>query len=447
MCAPLFWVGGAAIAVAAVLFVGFAAPANAATEKVVYAFKGGSDGLQPQASLIDVKGILYGTTVLGGTGTCPGGCGTVFSVSESGNEKVLHSFQGGSDGAMFISMAGLIAVKDTLTGTYTLYGTTDSGGGTGCIVGYSSCGTVFSITPSGTYKVIYSFKGGSDGLTPYGGLIAVNDRLYGTTVFGGGTGCGGGGSGTVFSVTPGGTEKVLYSFKGGSDGALPYEGLTAVKNTLTGTYTLYGTTTGGGGTGCGGYGTVFSVTPSGTEKVLYVFKGGSDGSLPLTGVIALKNTLTGTYTLYGTTDYGGGTGCAPFPGCGTVFSIAPSGKEKVLYRFTGGSDGGNPQAGLIAVKNTLTGTYTLYGTTLFGGGGAKVCGQPGCGTVFSVTPSGTEKVLYAFKGGSDGENPDAGLIAVKNTLTGTYRLYGTTAGGGGTGCGGYGCGTVFSVTP
>jgi len=136
--------------------------------------------------------------------------------------------------------------------------------------------------------------------------------------------------------------------------------------------------------------------------------------------------------LYGTTE-SGGTDCHDNGiGCGTVFSISPSGSEKVLYAFKGGSDGEAPFADLIYFRGAL------YGTTAFGGGSG--CNGNGCGTIFKLAPDGTETVLHAFAGGNDGASP-AGLINIDGTM------YGTTGSGGGTGCGGTGCGTVFSITP
>ena len=93
--------------------------------RVLYRFAGGSDGAQPVAALIDVNGILYGTTENGGGSGCKKlGCGTVYSITTSGAEKVLHSFAGGSDGAY--PAAALVDVNGTL------YGTTENGGGSGC---------------------------------------------------------------------------------------------------------------------------------------------------------------------------------------------------------------------------------------------------------------------------------------------------------------------------
>ncbi len=271
----------------------------------------------------------------------------------------------------------------------------------------------FSITPGGKEKVLHSFAGGSDGQNPQAELINVNGTLYGTTKYGGASGSGG--WGTVFSITPGGKETVVYSFAGGSDGAYPHAGLLNAKGTLYGTTSLQG-----GSCGCG---TVFSITPGGTETVLHSFAGGRDGAYPAAGLLNVKGTL------YGTTNVGG-KDCT-FYGCGTVFSITPGGTETVLQRFGPRRESGaNPAAGLINVKGTL------YGTTYDGGGHGCRDVTNACGTVFSITPGGTETVLHTFAGGSDGQNPQAGLINVKGTL------YGTTKYGGAKNVG-----TIFSITP
>jgi uncharacterized repeat protein (TIGR03803 family) len=151
----------------------------------LHSFGSGSDGRFPQAGLIDVNGTFYGTTDGGGSYPCNGfyqGCGTVFSITMNGTEKVLHSFGSGSDGSA--PQASLIDVKNTL------YGTTSSGGTYGD-------GTIFSITMNGTEKVLHSFGSGSDGSTPQASLIDVKGSLYGTTGLGGTHG-----DGTVFSLTP-----------------------------------------------------------------------------------------------------------------------------------------------------------------------------------------------------------------------------------------------------
>lgn len=285
-----------------------------------------------------------------------------------------------------------------------LYGTALEGGRHGH-------GTVFSIAPGGPLIVLHGFRYGADGNRTDGGypsarLIDVSDMLYGTTRRGGAYN-----GGTVFSITPTGKEKVLYSFGNGTDGIDPAAPLIELNGTF------YGTTIHGGS----GYCTVFTITPSGTEKVLYSFAGGTDGAYPSSPLVEVNGTL------YGATGEGGGTGCSAGNGCGTVYSITLSGSEKVLYRFVTGTGGVNPSGGLIDVNGTL------YGTTAFGGAVQK-CGGGGCGTVYSITTAGSENVLHSFGNGHDGIGPYTGLIKVKG------KLYGTTQNGGA-----YNRGTIFSV--
>jgi uncharacterized repeat protein (TIGR03803 family) len=311
----------------------------------------------------------------------------------------------------------------------------------GCGGSHSSIGTT-GVLPQGSTSatgaaqgrsgiasetVIYPFQGSSrgtvDGWYPEAGLINVNGTLFGTTIFGGT-----GKVGTIFSVSPSGEEHVVYSFKNGSDGTKPLDSLIALNGML------YGTTSSGGGTMCSlGCGTVFSVDPSsGKERILYRFTGVSDGSNAPAGLVAVNGTL------YGTTDGGGDPTCQ----CGTIFSVNPvSGLERVLYRFKGGSDGEDPHAGLLALGNTL------YGTTYEGGTVKCPEGIAGCGTVFAFNISSRrERVVHRFSDNvTDGGNPRAPLIYMKGLL------YGTTAGGGIGGCpqpyGSSSCGTVFSLDP
>ncbi|MGA7284417.1 MAG: choice-of-anchor tandem repeat GloVer-containing protein [Candidatus Cybelea sp.] len=376
---------------------------NAAPFTHLYSFKGGADGAQPFAGLIELHGTLYGTTAYGGTG-CSGtsGCGTVFESTPSGQETVLYRFQGGKDGAN--PYAGLVDANGAL------YGTT-AGGGAGCS-GSGGCGTVFKITTSGKETVLYSFKGAPDGLAPIANLTVLNGTLYGTTRAGG-TGCSGSsGCGTVFRITTSGKETVLYSFQGEErekDGAIPLAGLTRLKGAL------YGTTVSGGH---GNLGTVFKVTASGRVTVLYRFW--RNGYEPHAGLTNVEGTL------YGTT-YHGGANLQ-----GTVFEITTVGKERVVYNFKGGKDGGAPDADLIELNGTL------YGTTPLGGGRREN------GTVFQISAAGTEHVIHAFERKRDGIDPQSKLIAVSGAL------YGTTVGGGGVVCTSFvpsGCGTIFEVTP
>ena len=352
----------------------------------------------------------------------------VVGVSSGGAAQTfstLYTFTGDIDGGFPAS--GLIF---DVAGN--LYGTTYFGGGSGC--GGFGCGTVFKLTPNGdgTYSeiVLWSFAGGSDGQGPLAGLVFdTSGNLYGTTYYGGGSGCGGSGCGTVFIVFPDGTEIVDYSFAGAPDGANPVAGLV-----FDNSGNLYGTTPAGGNSGCGGNacGIVFQVAPDGTESVLYSFTGTgfSDGANPQAGLIFDG----GSGNLYGTTAAGGGSGCG-VGGCGTVFQVAlPSPFETVLYSFTGIPDGSDPLAGLI-----IGPSGGLFGTTATGGNSA--CPGGGCGTVFERFADGTEGVLYTFAGGTDGAIPYGGLI-----MDAAGNLYGTTSAGGGSGCGGNGCGTVFKLT-
>ncbi len=246
----------------------------------------------------------------------------------------------------------------------------------------------------------------------------MNGTLYGTTTAGGKYGIRYGGFGTVFSITTGGKENVLHSFGKGSDSIEPSADLIDVKGTL------YGTTQNGSAYGCG---TVFSITTDGTETVLHSFGKGADGCFPFAGLVDVRGTL------YGTTAYGGTYACYLGSSCGTVFSITLEGSEKVLHSFGNGTDGAEPQARLLGVNGTL------YGTTV--GGGKYGIKYGGDGTVFSITRSGTEKVLHSFGEGTDGNSPFAGLIDVDGTFFGT-----TSAGGAHDSCTSNSCGTVFSIT-
>ncbi len=349
--------------------------------RVVFSFGDnpyGYDGAGPVAGLINVNGALYGTTSGGGTHTCSASgveCGTVFGLSTTGLEHVLHDFSGTPDGNF--PYAGLVDMNGTL------YGTTANGG----TYGY---GTVFSITTGGTETVLHSFGYGSDGAQPMAGLVAVKGTLYGTTQQGGTDDLG-----TVFRISPSGKEQVLHSFTGyPDDGEYPVAALLDAKGTL------YGTTESGGAGG----GAIFSITPAGKETMLYNFPEVADGTAPEASLIDVKGTLYSTTAGGGSADWG------------TVFSISKSGtNERVLHSFSdSGSDGFRPASGLVAVNGIL------YGTTPKGGIATV-------GTIFRVNEkTGAERVLHSFNIGyeNDGVYPEAGLINVNGTL------YGTTAEGG-----------------
>jgi uncharacterized repeat protein (TIGR03803 family) len=290
----------------------------------------------------------------------------------------------------------------------------------------------FAVTPKET--VLHRFKGGSDGAYPEASLIEDSaHNLYGTTASGGTSHLG-----TVFEVSPPGTawtETVLYSFAGGNDGAYPYSDLIFDK-----AGNLYGTTLLGGGPSCYGdlgCGTVFQLAPPATqgapwtETVLYRFTGGSDGGGPFAGLI-----MDSKGNLYGTTFEGGAFVCRKTR-CGTVFELSPPitqggpWTEVVLYSFGKGSDGTHP------VGNLAFGLRgAIFGTTSTGRSKAKY------GTVFKLRPPATqggpwtEEVLYRFTDLSDGGFPSAGLVTDKSG-----NLYGTTSAGGPSGDG-----VVFEIS-
>jgi uncharacterized repeat protein (TIGR03803 family) len=375
---------------------------------LLHDFKGSPDGNSSLAGLIrDAKGNLYGTTTGGGSS----GVGTVFKANGAGKETVLYSFAGTPDGA---SPHGAL-IRDSAGN---LYGTT-YGGGT------SNFGTVFRVDPTGHETVLYSFLGSAegDGFNPEGSLIMdAAGNLYGTTALGGAQS-----SGMVFKLAPDGsggwTESVLYSFVGGLDGIYPAGGL--VRDPAG---NFYGTTP-NGGVGCrgAGCGVVFKVSPSGKEAVLYRFTGtGGDGSLPAGNL--LRDAATGD--LYGTTGFGGTANL------GTVFKLDPAGNETVLYSFLGPRVGGDGASPVASPLRDAAGN--LYGTTYYGGVRANF------GTVFKLDPAGNETVLYRFTGGTDGGYPSGGLVQdAAGILYGTTTLSGIETGS----CAPLGCGSVFKLTP
>jgi uncharacterized repeat protein (TIGR03803 family) len=383
----------------------------------------------------------------------------------------LHSFTGGSDGAS--PDAGLVLSGNTLYGAAysgANYGTvfkvnTDSTGfkvlesfdglnneagpetrlllSGNILYGASAgpgttTGTLFAINTNGTgFTTLHIFTElsgpsytNSDGAWEYGTLMLSGNTLYGTTYSGGS-----GGSGTVFAVNTNGTGFTnLHSFTATSVSYDPYgtysppyinsDGAFPADALILSGNTLYGTTYSGGSSG---WGTVFALNTDGTGFTnLYRFTGGSDGAFPIAGLI-----LSGS-TLYGTA-WGGGSGGGS-SGNGTVFAVSTNGTEfRVLHSFTAGtgsipnlinSDGAVPPNGALVLSGN-----TLYGAAFYGG-------SSGNGTVFAVNTNGTGfTILHSFTGPSDGARPYAGLTLSGNTL------YGTANGGGSSGDG-----TVFSLS-
>jgi len=360
-------------------------------ETVLYTFTGGPGGGNANSALIrDPAGNLYGTATNGGTANA----GVVYELKKAGTgftEKVLYNFTGAPDGSY--PWAGV--VRDWAGN---LYGTTQAGGS-------ANLGTVYELDTSGTETVLYNFPGPADGSNPNAGVIACDStgNLYGTTYYGGPAN-----AGVVYKLDATGHETVLHSFTGGPDGGNPWAGVICDS-----AGNLYGTTVNGGKANAG---VVFMLDTTAHETVLWSFTGGSDGGHPNAGVI---RDSAGNF--YGTTVYGGNTVQCPAQyspaGCGVVYKLDALGNETVLHSFSGGADGGNPEAGVIRDS-----AGNLYGTTT--GGGTENC-YLGCGVVFELGAANQETVLYSFMGGPDGFYPKAGVIRDS-----AGHLYGTTAGGG-----------------
>ena len=470
------WISSASrtLAISAAL-VSLASTMSAAgrKEKVLYSFV--ANGFGPQGNLVfDKAGNLYGTTPLAGPNICvSGGCGAVFQLippkqhGGSWTESVLYNFRGRKydDGNEAV---GLIADNSgNLYGT-AIWGGRGQCGGKGGIVG---CGVVYELSPpkqeggAWTEKVLYSFRGGSDGADPFGNLVFDRaGNLYGAASGGGDSACFDG-CGTIFELSPPQTqggqwnEKVLYTFKGSTDsqspnGSLIFDGVGAI----------YGTTL--GYQSCGPQvkdcGVVFKLNPPTNKdgrwkkQLLHRF-GGPDGNQPYSGVI-FDATET---TLYGTTFLGGSQVCTY--GCGVVYSLTPGSNGKWMYAkvhgFTSGGEGSGPLAGLVMDQ-----LGNLYGTTTGGG----VYDQ---GRVFKLAPSsgmdglmagnGTGNpgssesvrtghgwvfsILHSFAGSPDGSFPFNGSSV---TFDDVGNLYGATySGGTSQNCGTDGCGTVFEISP
>jgi uncharacterized repeat protein (TIGR03803 family) len=238
-----------------------------------------------------------------------------------------------------------------------------------------------------SFTVLYTFNGGSDGGFPAGDLIfGVGGDLYGTTYRGGANGMG-----TIFRLSTSGQQRVIYSFKGNPDGAYPVSGLT--RDTVG---NLYGTTFFGGEF----YGTAFKLDTSSAESLLYTFTGGADG---YGGRGTLLRDPVGN--LFGTTQYGGAD-------YGAIFRIDTAGKQKVVYTFTGGADGAYPVSGLIRDSSG-----NLYGTARGGGNG--------CGVLFKLDSTGKFSVIHAFNDLVEGCWPWGGVVRDD-----AGNFYGTTAYGG-----------------
>jgi len=325
---------------------------------VLYSFTGGADGGEPYKGVtLDVQGNLYGTAVTGGTGSCEGGCGVVYKLTNSGgswSQSVIHYFSGGNDGSG--PGAGL-----TIDNHGNLYGMAPTGGANGL-------GVIYRLNPdtSGNwkFKVIHTFTGGTDGATGSAGrLLLHSGHLYGVATAGGANG-----KGAAFELTPSQAGEwnlnTIYAFKGQPDAGFPYGGLL-----LDASGNLYGTTY---YDGANNLGSVYQLSPAATgqwkEKVLYSFKGGRNGQNSISNLV-----FDAAGNLYGTTSEGGAASS-----CGTIFKLAPGANgmwtESVTHRFHGPPDGAFAYNGMVADS-----TGNFYGATVHGGTGDD-------GAIYKFTP-------------------------------------------------------------
>jgi len=327
-------------------------------------------------------------------------------------ETILHNFTGATNDGADPQQVGLLSLNGKFYGD-SLFG------------GANGLGEVFAMTPrsNGTWRVsvLYSFTGGTDGQYPLGLLVADSaGNLYGVTPTGGALSAG---VAYKLSKTSNGSWQltVLWSFGGAGDAAYPFAGLAIDKSG-----SLYGTTTNGG---LYGQGTVFELSPSSsgswTEQVLYSFgASASDGVNPFDPVI-----MDAAGNLYGTTAGGGSNSCDQFTlGCGTVFKLSPGTggwTETIIHSFqNNGRDGFYTLAPLVMDRRG-----NLYGATQFGGGSAQcqVRGlTEGCGVVFKLIPSSAgvwpEHILYTFTGGTGPSQPNSALA-----FDTAGNIYGETA--------------------
>jgi uncharacterized repeat protein (TIGR03803 family) len=399
--------------------------AQAQTYTVIHNFNGAGDGSFPYAGVtLDRGGNLYGTTYYGGntTGPCSSdGCGVVFKLSQRNSHWILtplYSFQGGPDGSH-------PQARVVIGPNGSLYGTTSYGGATGCTS--NGCGTVFNLKPSthatgsvlGNWgeTILYAFQGGSDGANPgYGDLLFDHaGNIYGTTTAGGPSN-----QGTVFKLTASNgswTETVLYSFTGGADGGTLNSGVI-----LDSAGNLYGVASRGG---AHGFGTVYELTPSGSqwvETTLYAFQDQLDGRAPTGGLI-----MDQSGNIYGTTSLDG-----ELQG-GTVWKLTRNGGG-----WTFGTiqllPGNNGVPGPVDAL-TADAAGNLYATSVEGNGS--------WGQVWELISQGSGWLLqnlYQFHNNGDGALP-YGSVA----LDANGNLFGTTSRGGMGNC--LSCGVVWEITP
>jgi len=423
-----------------------------------------TSGSLPLGLSLSNSGVINGTTsqigIFSGTITAQNGISPnavqSFTITVLNNfvrqYSTLHNFNGG--GSPPDGTEPWNAMVQTPDGN--IYGTA-------LFTGSNETGVVFRLTPQGTYTIIHSFQDGSvsnDGRGPQGGLIVGADGyLYGTTVYGGRYN-----GGTLFRMTTGGVETILYHF-----GSQANDGLYPVAALVQGSDgTLYGTTDYGG---VSGDGTVFKMTLQGQETILHSFSNSPDGRLAAYSVV-----IGPDENIYGTTPLGGTASG------GILFRVTPQGAYTILHQFGDGTvanDGTSPNALTVGVDGNLYGTTFSGGTSIYYGTAYRMTlngtetilhnfwdgstandgdglnaglfqaddgnfygvsnnsgAQQNAGTVFRMTPQGAVTILYVFGVAPDGQNPNGALLKAADGA-----LYGTTVNGGT-----HSGGTIFKVS-
>jgi uncharacterized repeat protein (TIGR03803 family) len=385
---------------------------------VLYSFQGNSDGAAPWATLLKAAdGNLYGVTSSGGSH----GSGVIYKISTNEwNYQKLMDMPANSDAIAALSQTGT-------NNPNMLYGVAKGGGA-------NNDGFIFSYdlnNPSSDPITLHSFTP-TDGIAPAGQLYWTNNKFYGTTKWGGNSGCttpnGGGiaGCGTLFSFNPSNNNfNMLYAFDGTTYGGEPFGGFS--QNLPESPNVLYTTT---GYLGPTAHGAVISwdIIESGTPTLQYAFAG--DNTNPIDGACGWHPPTFVNGVAYGAT-WAGGTADN-----GVIYKISPNqnlfNDEQVMYEFGTAPGASNPYSGLL-----LASDGNLYGTTFDGGSGDcplnTIGNDSGCGTVYKVTPSGVMTVIANFDG-KNGKYPRAGLVEVNGVL------YGTTTEGGR-----YNNGVIFSL--
>jgi uncharacterized repeat protein (TIGR03803 family) len=364
-----------------------------------------SDGIAPASRLVlGSDGYLYGTTLLGGAN----GAGSIFRMTITGTLSNLYSFPAATNSSGEIAYD--LGPNDLAQGANgNFYGTTRRGGS-------NFSGTIFMISPSGSFANLHSFAAettnssghvtSADGVTPTGALAQGNDgNFYGTTQYGGANG-----TGTIFQITTGGAFTSLYSFSKSVASSATTNGTVPNALVLGSDSAFYGTTQKGG---LDNAGTFFKFTTTGAFTQIYSFNGEAPANNPITPNGALVQGANGNF--YGTSAFGGSQGG------GSIFEITSTGGATVLHSF--------PQlnAGAGAAL-TLGVDGNFYGTT-------AADELNGDGTLFRMTPAG-DFGAYSFSAldtnsdNADGANPSAAL-----TEDGAGNLYGTCAAGGTNGSG------------